>query len=116
MQTFKVTLDKDAIDAVLAEANYEGYLQDWIDENLEQYTVESILEFISNNELYGDIANTACSHGTDSMLRAFADNDMSGMVDTLSYCTAELFEALMASDDNDIVNMLDLIVETRGNL
>ena len=116
MQTFRVQLDKDAIDAVLAEAYYEGYLQEWIDENLgqDQFTVESVLEFISGTDLYEDVASAACSNGTDSMIRAFANNDMSGMVDTLSYCTAELFEALMASDDNDIINMLDLIVETRG--
>ena len=118
MRTYRIELDNDAVEAVIKQVVYEDGVEGLLDlageEQNMHMDVSSILEYESDNDLYTDIANAACNSGTDSMIKAFMDDDITNFVDAISYRADDLCEALIDSSDNDIERLIETLVERLG--
>ena len=118
MRTYRIELDNDAVEAVIKQVVYEDGVEGLLDLAGEKQNmhmdVSSILEYVSDNDLYTDIANAACNSGTDNMIKAFMDADITNFVDAISYRADDLCEALIDSSDNDIERLIETLVERLG--
>ena len=112
MRDYTVKLDEDAMNAVIEVAFEEGLLDDKIYDYIAEQP-DTIIEVVANNNMYSEVAEEACESGVEEMVKAFMEYKMEAVITALSYNTSDLLTALVESDDNDIVEMLDKLVEMR---
>ncbi len=112
MQTFNVQLDSDAIQAVINVAMEEGYLDDYIQDEIEHRLedVSTLIDYAVDN--MDAIAEQACVSGSQDMIVAFIDAKPDVVAEAISCRDGEVFEALKAlyEDDSDIKELFQNIV------